>query len=227
MTTLLQIDASARPGSSDGVSHGSHTRRLTARFVRQWTALRPDTEVIYRDVGHEPPPPVTGRWIHAAFTPEHAREAWMREELRVSDTLVDELMRADLVIAGVPMYNFGPPAPFKAYIDNIVRVGRTFGFDRSRDGAPYWPLLADCAKRLVILSSRGDHGYRQGGHNANRNHVETSVETAFAYIGVTDVRSAAIEYDEFGDHRLDASIRQAEHAVDELVSMLAADTHRR
>jgi FMN-dependent NADH-azoreductase len=146
----------------------------------------------------------------------------MQEELRVSDTLVDELMRADLVIAGVPMYNFGPPAPFKAYIDNIVRVGRTFGFDRSRQGDPYWPLLAGCGKRLVILSSRGDHGYRPRGHNANRNHVETSVQTAFAYIGVTDVHGAAIEYDEFADHRLAESVRQAEQAVDELVSMLAA-----
>ena len=221
MFTLLHIDASARPGASDTTPHGSHTRRLTARFVQQWAARHPDTKVLYRDVGQEPPPPVTGKWIHAAFTPEQARESWMHEELRVSDALVNELLQADLIVAGVPMYNFGPPAQFKAYIDNIVRVGRTFGFDRSRDGEPYWPLLADAGKRLVILSSRGDFGYQPGGRMADRNHVETSVRTAFAYIGVTDVYGAATEYDEFADQRLADSIQQAEAAVDGLVSMLA------
>ena len=220
MTTLLHIDASARPGGSDATPHGSHTRRLTARFVQQWTARHPETRVIYRDVGQEPPPPVTGRWIHAAFTPEQARESWMNDELRVSDALIDELLQADLIVAGVPMYNFGPPAQFKAYIDNIVRVERTFGFDRSRDGEPYWPLLADAGKRLVILSSRGDYGYQPGGRMAERNHVESSVRTAFAYISVTDVHGASIEYDEFADQRLADSIRQAEAAVDGLVSML-------
>ncbi|QEM82993.1 FMN-dependent NADH-azoreductase [Halomonas binhaiensis] len=220
MTTLLHIDASARPGGSDTAAHGSHSRRLTSRFVRQWTTQHPETRVIYRDVGLESPSPITGKWIHAAFTPAHAREDWMHEELRASDVLIDELLQADIIVAGVPMYNFGPPAQFKAYIDNIVRVGRTFGFDRSRGGEPYWPLLADAGKRLVILSSRGDYGYQPGGRIAHRNHVESSVRTAFAYIGVTDVHEAAIEYDEFADHRLAASIQQGEAAVDELVAKL-------
>jgi FMN-dependent NADH-azoreductase len=176
--------------------------------------------VIYRDVGQEPPPPVTGRWIHAAFTPEPAREPWMCEALQTSDLLVDELLQADLIVVGVPMYNFGPPAQFKAYIDNIVRVGRTFGFDRSRSGAPYWPLLADAGKRLVILSSRGDYGYQPGGHLAASNHVESSVRTAFAYIGIADAQGVAIEYDEFADARLAQSIEKAEAAVDSLVTVL-------
>ncbi|GKS92212.1 NAD(P)H-dependent oxidoreductase [Acidovorax sp. SUPP2539] len=222
MTTLLHIDASARPGGSDATPHGSHTRRLTARFVRQWTAQHPETQVIYRDVGQEPPPPVTGRWIHAAFTPESEREDWMREALQQSDTLVDELLQADLIVAGVPMYNFAPPAQFKAWIDNIVRVGRTFGFDRGRSGDPYWPLLANAGKCLVILSSRGDYGYDAGQRLAGRNHVEASVRTAFAYIGVTDVHGVAIEYDEFSGQRLADSIQQAETAVDGLVSLLAS-----
>ncbi|MDX5627129.1 MULTISPECIES: NAD(P)H-dependent oxidoreductase [unclassified Brenneria] len=222
MTTLLHIDASARPGGSDATPHGSHTRRLTARFVRQWAALHPETQVIYRDVGQEPPPPVTSRWIHAAFTLESEREDWMREALQTSDTLVDELLHADLIVAGVPMYNFAPPAQFKAWVDNIVRVGRTFGFDRSRSGEPYWPLLANAGKRLVILSSRGDYGYDAGQRLAGCNHVEASVRTAFAYIGVTDVHGVAIEYDEFADQRLADSIQQAEAAVDGLVSLLAS-----
>ena len=220
MTTLLHIDASARSGRSGTDPHGSHSRRLTDRFVRQWLAAQPDSEVVYRDVGQQPPAPVSAEWIHAAFTPEAQREPWMHEALRQSDELVDELMRADVIVAGVPMYNFGPPAQFKAYIDNIVRVGRTFGFDRSRAGDPYWPLRADSGKRLIILSSRGDYGYDAGGRVSERNHVEPAVRSAFGYIGITDSHSIAVEYDEFADERLAESIRQAEAAVDELVSKL-------
>jgi len=220
MTTLLHIDASARPGRSGETAHGSHTRRLSARFVERWLAHDTSTEVIYRDIGTQAPAPVTGEWIHAAFTPAAQREPWMHAVLAASDTLVDELLRADIIVAGVPMYNFGPPAQFKAYIDNIVRVGRTFGFDRSRGDVPYWPMLAEMDKRLIILSSRGDYGY--GDRLADSNHVESSVRTAFAYIGITDAHGVAIEYDEFGGERLERSIGQAEREVDALALRLAA-----
>src|SRR5690242_19668882 len=119
MTILLHIDASARPGRSDRQVHGSHTRRLSARFVERWAAARPDDTVVYRDVGQHPPAAVSGQWIHAAFTPPAVREPWMRDALAASDALVDELVSADLIVAGVPMYNFGMPAAFKAYIDQV------------------------------------------------------------------------------------------------------------
>ena len=94
MTTLLHLDASARAGLSGTDPFGSHPRRLSRRFVDQWLQHEPDARIIYRDVGQNPPPPVTGRWIHAAFTPETQREPWMREVLRTSDELVDELLAA-------------------------------------------------------------------------------------------------------------------------------------
>jgi FMN-dependent NADH-azoreductase len=220
MTTILHIDSSARRDASNESAFGSHTRRLTSLFMQQWRAARPDDHVIYRDVGSNPPSPVTGDWIHAAFTKPPQREPWMHEVLAQSDELVSELAEADLIVAGVPMYNFNVPAQFKAYIDNIVRVGLTFGFDRTRSGAPYWPLLAGYNKRMVILGSRGDYDYGKGRRLEHMNHVERSIETAFAYIGITDFHSIAIEYDEFGDDRLRASIEQAESDVRRLVSQL-------
>ena len=230
MTTILHIDSSARPGRSGEQAHGSHTRRLTARFITRYLQLDSRTEVIYRDVGAEPPLPVTGAWVHAAFTPPAARETWMQEALAPSDALVDEVLAADIIVAGVPMYNFGPPAQFKAWLDNIVRVGRTFGFDRSRTGEPYWPLLADAGKHLVILSSRGDYGYSPGERLEGINHVEGSVRSVFRYLGVIEAYGAAIEYDEFGDDRLLRSIADAEHATDRIAEALAstrADAWRR
>jgi FMN-dependent NADH-azoreductase len=221
MTTLLHIDASARPGRSDRQPHGSHTRRLSARFVERWRAARPHDTVIYRDVGKDPPPPVSGEWIHAAFTPPERREPWMHQALALSDTLVDELLDADVIVAGVPMYNFGMPAAFKAWIDQIVRVGRTFGFDRSRQDAPYWPLLTDRPRRLVILSSRGDYGYAD--RLRAMNHVEDAIRTAFGYIGITDVHGVAAEYDEFGGQALARSLAGAEAEVDALADRLMLD----
>ncbi len=222
MTTVLQLDASARAGRSDLHAHGSHTRRLTARFVERWHSLNPG-RVLYRDIGQRPPAPVDDRWIQAAFTPHPERKPWMQQRLAESDALVDELLGADVVVAGVPMYNFGVPSGFKAYIDNIVRVGRTFGFDRTRQGEPYWPLLAERRSTLVLLGSRGDYGYESGARLAAMNHVEASVRTAFGYIGITDVRAVAVEYDEFGGERLAGSLRQAEEALDQLVDQLAAE----
>ncbi|MTW11510.1 NAD(P)H dehydrogenase [Pseudoduganella eburnea] len=222
MTTILHIDSSARPGRSGEQAHGSHTRRLTAHFVARYLQLDSGTKVIYRDVGAQPPSPVTGAWVHAAFTPPPQRESWMAEALAQSDALVDELLQADIIVAGVPMYNFGPPAQFKAWLDNIVRVGRTFGFDRSRPGEPYWPLLADAGKQLVILSSRGDYGYGPGQRLEGINHVEGSVRSVFRYLGVTETYGAAIEYDEFADERLARSIADAEHATARIAEGVAA-----
>lgn len=220
MLRLLQIDSSARSGRSGEQPHGSHTRRLSSRFVRRWQLLRPQDAVTYRDVASCPPRPVTGEWVHAAFTPPAQRAPWMRRALAESDALVDELVAADLIVIGVPMYNFGMPSTLKAWIDNIVRVGRTFGFDRRRAGEPYWPLLEDQHKRLVLLSARGDYGYGPGERLDASNHVEAGVITPLRYIGIGTVHRIAIEYDEFADERLQASIADAEDAVDALVGRL-------
>jgi FMN-dependent NADH-azoreductase len=222
MVRLLHIDSSARAGRSGEHAHGSHTRRLSARFVRQWRQLRPCDEVVHRDLALAPPTPVSGGWVHAAFTAPERREAWMDSTLAESDMLVDELIAADVIVIGVPMYNFGMPSTLKAWIDNIVRVGRTFGFDRTRAGEPYWPLLAGQGKRLVLLGSRGDHGYDPGGRLGADNHVERGVETPLRYIGIDAVERVAIEYDEFGDERLSESIASAERQVDALVEQMVA-----
>lgn len=220
---ILHLDASARAGRSGRDPHGSHTRRLSHRFVERWRLARPSDAVTYRDVGQQPPSPVSGDWIQAAFTPPARRAPWMDRVLAPSDALVDELIAADLIVAGVPMYNFGPPAQFKAWIDNIVRVGRTFGFDRARAGEPYWPLLAGHGKRFVLLSSRGDFGYETGDRLARSNHVEASVATAMRYIGIERMEAIAIEYDEFADARLQQSILAAETRVDGLADRLLAE----
>ncbi|QCB53517.1 NAD(P)H dehydrogenase [Sphingopyxis sp. PAMC25046] len=218
---ILHIDSSARPGLSGRDRHGSHSRRLSERFVRRWSDARPQDRVAYRDVGAVPPSHVDAEWIAAAFSPPEKRSDDQRARLAESDTLIAELVAADLLVVGAPMYNFGMPAPLKAWVDNIVRVGVTFGFDRKRDGEPYWPMLPS-GKRLVVLGARGDYGYDAGGRQADVNFVEAGLKAPLAYIGLRDTTSIAIEYDEFADARLAQSIAAAEVAVDALVDRMIA-----
>lgn len=220
---ILCIDSSARPGRSDRQARGSHTRRLSAGFIERWRALRPQDRVVHRDVGLHPPAPVTGDWVRAAFTRPEQRDAGMREALGESDALIDELAESRLIVIAAPMYNFGMPAPLKAWIDNIVRVGRTFGFDRNRAGEPYWPMLAGQGRRLVLLSARGDSGYGAGGRLAHLNHVEDGIAVPLAYLGIDCVDRIAVEYDEFADARLAASLAAAERELDALVPRLIAE----
>jgi FMN-dependent NADH-azoreductase len=173
---------------------------------------------------HPPSHPgdVSRRRPNAAFAPAERRSDAANSALTESNTLTEELLRADLIVIGAPMYNFGIPAQLKAWIDNVVRVGVTFGFDRHRGADRYWPLLPS-GKRLVILSSRGDAGYGPGGAAEHLNLTERSIATPLEFLGIRNIYTAAVENDEFGDGRLQASIAKAEAAVDELVDRLGAE----
>ncbi|MDH5823659.1 NAD(P)H-dependent oxidoreductase [Luteimonas sp. RD2P54] len=224
MIHLLHLDSSARPGRRGIDPHGSYTRALSDRFVARWRAARPQDPVRYRDLGASPPQLVDHDWIRAEFTRREAREPWMVDRLAESDALVDELIGTDLLVIGAPLYNFGMPAPLKAWIDGIVRIGRTVEFDPGRGEDPYVPLLADRPRRVVLLSSRGGHGMDEDGPLAHMNHLDPHLRTALGFIGIHDLRCIAVEYEEFGDERLLASVAAAEAKVDALVDAMLAET---
>lgn len=217
MTTVLHLDASARPGRAGTHTHGSHTRALTHRLVERWRAARPGDTVIVRDVGQTPPAHVSADWVAAAFTPRVDRTTAQRRTLAESDALIDELRRADVLVLGVPMYNFGPPAGFKAWIDQIVRIGETFDYDPARADSPYVPLLADKPRRTALLSARGGNGFDPGGEMAHMNHLDPAVATALGFLGIDGLAHIAVEHQEHGDDLLAASVARAQARVDALV----------
>lgn len=210
---LLHIDASPR-------SERSHTRRLTREFMSAWLERRPDDQVEHVDVGRTPPPPVDEAWIAAAFTAPSERTLGMREALRVSDELVAQLLRADLVVVGLPMYNFGVPAGFKAYIDQVVRVGVTFSFEPEDEASPYKPLVH--GKRMVVVVATGDAGYERGGRYEHLNHVDPYLRTIFRFIGIADITFVHVGNDEFGGRRLAESLARARAKMREVVADLTA-----
>lgn len=228
MTRLLHLDASPRPGHAGSHVHGSHTRRLTHHFISRWHALEPSAEIVYRDIGVAPPQLTSVEWIEAAFTPADQRTEPMRIILAESDALANEVERADILVLGVPMYNFGPPAAFKAWIDNIIRLGRTVDYDLQHGDHPYLPLehyvplLADRPRHAVLLSSRGDYGFDPGRRLAALNHLEPSVRTALQFIGIGGFHDIAVEHQEEGGDALAASVESALARIDRLVGELHA-----
>ena len=70
-------------------------------------------------------------WVGANFTPDEARTPEQRETLALSDTLIAELEAADTLVLGVPIYNFGVPAAFKAWIDLVARARKTFKYSET------------------------------------------------------------------------------------------------
>lgn len=220
MTRLLHIDSSARSGRAGEHTHGSHSRRMGHAFVSRWQAARPGDEVVYRDLAVTPPTAVRHEWIPAAFTPETQRSQGQQATLAESDALVRELQSAEVLVIGMPMYNFGMPAPLKAWVDNIVRIALTFDFDPGRTNL-YVPLLADRPRRAVIVTSRGGHGFDVGGVLAAMNHADTALRDVLAFVGITDVHTIAIEHEEAGGEALAASTAQALRRIDALVDAWA------
>ncbi|UFP96477.1 FMN-dependent NADH-azoreductase [Gloeobacter morelensis] len=208
MTHLLHVDSSPR-------GERSHSRRLTREYVEAWKQAHPGAVVTYRDVGRNPVPPVDEPWIAAAYAPVERRTAHQQEAMRISDQLIDEFLAADLYVLGIPMYNFSVPSTFKAYIDQIVRVGRTFAFEPEDGANPYKPLVL--GKKMVIITARGGSGFGPGEPNEQMNHQDPYLRVVFGFIGITDITFVHVEKDEFGGSSLAQSIATARTQIAQLL----------
>jgi FMN-dependent NADH-azoreductase len=129
--------------------------------------------------------------------------------------LIGELEAADVIVIGTPMYNYGMPARLKAWLDQVIRVDRTFSFDLARGDWPLEPLLA--GKALILLTSSGEFGFSGDGVRADMNHLDTHLRVASRYLGVGRTFHVGIEYQEFGDDRHERSVADAFTAVPRLL----------
>lgn len=194
MATILHLDASPRGDRST-------SRTLAAEFI----AIRAGDAVTYRDLGRSPVPYVSEAWVAGAFTPpaEHSPEA--AAAIAVSDKLVDELLTADRLVISAPMYNLATPAHLKAWIDQIVRGGRTFGITDKG----YVPLVHG-KKALVILSSGGAYA------GTPYDFEEPYLRAILGFIGITDVTFVRAEGMNLGD---EAKAKGLAHARAQLAAI--------
>jgi FMN-dependent NADH-azoreductase len=116
------------------------------------------------------------------------------------------------------MYNFGMPAQLKAWVDQIVRVGRTFNFNPATPEHPYIPLVP--AKPVVMITSKGVTGYDPGEHSAHFNFLEPHLETIFNLIGLTGISFVRVASEESNDDYFRQSLSMAQQTVDNLAHHL-------
>jgi FMN-dependent NADH-azoreductase len=208
MTHLLHLDASPRGRSV--------SRSLTKAFMTSWEALHPDDQVTYRDIGRDPVPLIDERWIAAAFSDPAHHTLEQAAALQISNELIDEFLAADCYIFGVPMYNFSSPAGFKAYLDQIVRVGRTFSVEA--DGS-YRGLAT--GKKLLVITARGGSYPPETAAHAYDLQVPY-LHLIFGFMGITDITVIHADNLAGGDEARRQSLAQAKTTLEAVITAWSA-----
>jgi FMN-dependent NADH-azoreductase len=168
---LLQVDSSARASSV--------TRRLTAKFTEEWKKSHPDGEVIQRDLPATALPLITDDWLATRLEESKLTPA-QRSYLSTSDELIEELQAANGSSLARRCNNFSIPSSLKAWIDQIVRLGKTVGY------GPNGPQGLLARKKVVVITSRGA-AYEKGTARGAFDFQEPYLLHILAFIGLTDV----------------------------------------
>lgn len=194
---ILHIDSSPRGAES-------HSRKMTAELVAALKEKNRDATVVYRDLGHNLPPFVTEDWQNGAYTPEEQRTPAQIAALEYSDRTIAELLAADIVVIGAPMYNLTISADLKAWLDQIIRINKTFTAD-------YKGLAT--GKKAFIVTSRGGGGYGAGEAMEKINFQDPYLRTAFGFIGITDVEFIYINNTAKGEESVRESYANAREII--------------
>ena len=203
MKTLLRLDSSPR-------TERSHSKQLTASYARIWQEAHPDGKVVHRDLGVKPPPFVTEAWIAAAYSNPADHTPELRTALAPSNELIDELLAADALVIGAPMYNFGVPASLKAWIDQVVRVGRTIELPSLRG------LVAD--KPTTIITVRGGASYGPGEAMAHLDFEVPYLKTGLGFLGLTSISVVYVGNLSGGDEMRRSSLEKARAEIGQLAA---------
>ena len=196
MPTLLQIDSSPRAASVSS--------RLAASFVARWKLQHPAGTIVVRNTSLENIPYLDAAAIDAFFTPAASLTAAQQRALAFSDRLVDELLAADVIVLGAPMWNLAIPASLKAWIDLIVREGRTFAFT-PQGVAPLVPP----GKKVIVFSARGG-AYPEGTPFHALDYQEPYLRTILGLIGLTEIEFIHAEHQSEGPEAAAEGLARAE-----------------
>lgn len=205
---ILQINASLQP-------EASQSTRLADAIVARLLAQQPDAQSQRRDLGREPVAWLDADALTALFTPAAERTPQQAARVAVDDALIAELQAADVLVLGVPMYNFGMPAQLKAWLDAVTRARVTFQY---ADAGPVGLLTG---KRVYVAHSRGGQ-YR----GTPLDHVTAQLDTQLGFLGLHDVHHVYAEGlargDEIRAAGLEAAARQVEALFDATGTAVAA-----
>jgi FMN-dependent NADH-azoreductase len=209
---ILNVQASA------GMDR-SLTRKLSHHFLDSLKKSNRVVEIEELDLVKNPPPFITPEWIVDAFSKNGANPE--KTSLARSSAYIRQIERADCIVIGTPMYNYGMPAVLKAWFDQIARINKTFSFDLSRGDHPIEPILS--GKKMILFTSCGEFGFERDGIRKDHDHLVPHIKSCAHYLGVNakkDLFHIGIEYQEFKDERHQRSITDAFARIDSIIAAL-------
>lgn len=202
MTRILHVNSSVR--HADSIS-----RKVTAEFLNKWQAKEPNTVIVERDLAANPLPHLTEQTLGAFFTAPEKRTAEQAKIAKLSESLVQELFDADVIVIGAPMYNFSITSGLKAWIDHVARAGITFKYGESG------PVGLLTGKKVYIFTSRG--GIYSHGPAAVLDFHGTYLRAVLGFIGLTDVTFIHSEGLSMGEASLEKALAQTSNTINELL----------
>ncbi len=196
---ILQINSSAR-------AEGSHSTRLANVLVERLLATQPQAELSVRDLGRTPHPMLDEVALQALFSPAEQRTPEQAARVALDDALIAEIQAADVVVLGVPMYNFGVPSQLKNWIDAISRAQVTFRYTAN---GPEGLLKG---KKVYVALTRG------GLYRNTPNDTQTPyLQTFFGFLGMTDVQFVYAEGLAMGSEAEQSALASAYSQIEEAV----------
>ena len=201
MNTLLQINASLNNGNGQ-------SSRLANQFVAAYRRRYPGAKIVERDVAAaEPVPHLNAERFGSFITKPEERSAAQHAVVAYSDTLINELRQADVIVLGLPMYNFGVPSQLKAYFDHIARAGVTFKYTEKG------PVGQITGKKVYVFAARG------GVHAGTPIDTQTSyVRDFLRFLGMDDVEFVYAEGLAISPESKEAGLARAAAEIERLVA---------
>jgi FMN-dependent NADH-azoreductase len=197
---ILQVNSSAR-------AEGSHSTTLANALVERIRADNPGASVTLRDLSRAPHLPLDDSALQALLTPADKRTLEQATRVAQDDALISEIQAADVVVLGVPMYNFGVPGQLKDWIDAISRAQVTFRY------TAHGPEGLLKGKKVYVALTRGGK-YR----NTPSDTQVPYLRTIFAFLGMTDVQFVYAEGLAMGPEALQNALASARSQIDELAA---------
>ena len=193
---ILQINASAR-------REGANSTRIADMVAQRLLQRDPQARLTVRDLAATPHPMLDEAALGALFTPADRRSAEQAARVALDDALIAEVQAHDVLVLGVPMYNFGVPSQLKNWIDAIARAGVTF---RYTEQGPQGLLNG---KTVYLALARGGR-YRDSAADAQVPYLKT----VLGFLGMDDLRFIYAEGFAMGPEAAAQALEQAQADLD-------------
>lgn len=200
MKNILQINASL-------FGENGESSKIADRFVEKLLKQHPEAKLVKRDFGREPVPHLDAERFGAFLAKPEERSPAQRAVADYSDALIAELKAADVIVLGLPMYNFGVPSTLKAYFDHVARAGHTFRY--SANG----PIGLLTGKKAYVFSTRGGL-YRGTPLDTETNYVRDFLR----FLGIEDVEFVYAEGLAISPQSKEAGLSEANAALERLAA---------